>query len=114
MYNEYKFRVAMEKYIAKAESQYKTHRKVANNTVVFLQDGVLCFQLHNTVIFTVDTNRNSGVHVFFGEWNTVTTRQRVNKFLEEFGFNDRFTQRNHRLCLNGQEVTTPDEVFSLR
>ncbi len=51
---------------------------IANNTVLYLIDGITYIRLHHTDVVTLYPNGN--VRLNSGEWRTNTTKNRMNKF----------------------------------
>jgi len=65
---------------AMGSTDYRTARKVDNNTVEWIgNDGVRHIRLHRTDILTF--NHDGTINVSMGGWPTVTTRSRINKYL---------------------------------
>jgi hypothetical protein len=61
-----------------ANGRNKTSRKAANNTVVRIENGDAIIKLHNTDIVTLHENNTATLNT--GGWQTVTTKERINRY----------------------------------
>jgi hypothetical protein len=74
-----------------------THATVVpsiRNTLEFVDaDDVFCVQFHNTVVFRASPLRLA--YLNSNGWRTVTTKQRMNSYLRQFGYPLSIYQKNH-------------------
>lgn len=57
----------------------KTSRKIGNNTYMSLEEGIIRIRLHGTDVVTI--YRDNSINLNSGGWRTVTTKDRMNKYL---------------------------------
>jgi hypothetical protein len=78
-----------------------SRRKVGNNTYAeILHDGTVAIKLHNT--YVVKINPNGTYTLNSGGWQTVTTKDRINKYSPRYVF-----QKNYEWFVKINDKTYP-------
>ncbi len=86
--------------------------KIGNNTRLEVSEGIKRVTLHYTTIATITDN---SITLNAGGWHTVTTKQRINIVLAQYGIDKRIVQRkkvwyiNGELFYNGYVITLNEE-----
>ena len=86
-----------------AEALANGNNKTVGNTSV--KEGKV--YLHGNLI--VDWREN-GLHMSLADWNTPTTRERLNGIAEYLGLKVRFSQKNYYPYLNGELINSNDWI----
>ncbi len=86
----------------------KSEKSIARNTVAFTFAGVLYIKLHRTNIITFDKQGRPTLRM--GGWNTVTTRERMDRFLPKrwYVFN---RKGEAYVGYRGKEWTDPHKTY---
>lgn len=82
-------------------------RQITSNTRVSVYGSKINVRLHDTNVFTYDTNTGAIV-LRFGGWFTVTTRQTINTALQACGLNYAVSFRKGNVYINNTLIQVND------